>query len=140
MVGSNLQTYQHSRWGLKWIRNSSSCVSESSGPGDSPSVKKNIIRQACCKHTTLIYCHLLSVCVCFLAMDVGERCSKDRGRMYKCMCMTVSLVVASLSVARVHFPVFVVDFEFLVNVFLFFSQDETKYREVDKIKETRSFL
>lgn len=107
MLGSNLQTYQHSRWGLKWIRNSSCCMSERSGPRDPPRGKKNIIRQACCKHTSPIYHHCLCVCVCFLGMDVGERRTSEKQRLCKCMYMNVLLTVVSLCVVRGHLLTFV---------------------------------
>lgn len=51
MLGSNLQTYQHSRWSLKWIRNSSRSVFlKGVAQGED---RDNIIRPACCNHTLI---------------------------------------------------------------------------------------
>lgn len=73
MLGSNLQTYQHSRWSLKWIRNSSCCVSKRRGPGDPQRDKRNIIRR-----TRRIY--TLRSCFFFSGDGCGGRDAKVRGR------------------------------------------------------------
>lgn len=65
MFAGNLQTYQHSRWSLKWIRNSSCCESERKCPGDPQRDKKNIIRQVCSK-TRRTYLLQLTLCMCAL--------------------------------------------------------------------------
>lgn len=95
MFAGNLQTYQHSRRSLKWIRNSSCCASERNCPGDPPRDKKNIIRQACSKHTGPIYRHWLYACVCvcvcaFWGWRRGKLGASERGTA--CMCLKASLV------------------------------------------------
>lgn len=73
MLASNLETYQHSPRGLKWIRNFSCCGSESRSPGDPQRDKENIIRVTCCTHTGLLYRHLTVACV--LNKEVGRDCA-----------------------------------------------------------------
>lgn len=55
MLGSNLQTYQHSHWSLKWIRNSSCSRSKTSAAGAQ--------RELILGYITLIYWQHWCVCV-----------------------------------------------------------------------------
>lgn len=82
MLGSNLQTYQHSRWGLKFLL---LCVSEERS-------KRPTERQEKHNYTDVLQTHeaylspYSTVCVCSLGMDVGERCASKKKRLCKCTC------------------------------------------------------
>lgn len=73
MLASNLQTYQHSRWSLEWIRNSSCRVFCAAAPGTHMRDEEHITMQHVASTQDVLYCHWLCIFVGWMRAREGSR-------------------------------------------------------------------